>query len=598
MPLGDYQADGTRKGANVFHPEFSKEELAELHSVKVDCVGPETTEADVYDIFSRFGEVRDIYIPKEMDGFTNKPFCFVRYGREEEAQKAVAVRGAHLPGGRADVRAYLSTRHPIDKSVRPTSATSPRHQQQREPTQPSQPHYSRRPPTGPDDSSPMKARNGTQVRDERLGQPRDDECKPELFSVKVSCLAADTAPVELVRIFSVYGVVREVYIPEGAYYGFVRFGRESEAIAALAADQTTVLRGASHPMKVELSSHHRQQFRPLERRSYTAPASLSPQQQRRQADDNYDSYGTPVPPSDTLQQGRFSRPSYGDQRPANNTPRNGWSTSAAAAAAPPAERRPWRPNPARVEDLPSVDKETRDRLVSVKVDGLDEPGKYRQEVYELFSETGKVCEVYVPMARAFGSPHYMFVRYSTTEEAEASLSLNGRTVGGWPIRCSLAKRSFASPATPGPSMASGRAPPSSAPGGWSRRDPAPAPGWTEQEQQRGWRVSNPRRPAMPAEPMSRDDSRGSYRDDRYSSSTRNQGPPPPPANQQYRGHRPVLSAQDRERMFSVKVNNVGWDTTEAEIEEIFAQFGYITEIYHPRDKPFAFVRFETEEEAM
>ncbi|KAF4757559.1 hypothetical protein FOZ63_023787, partial [Perkinsus olseni] len=63
---GDYQADGTRKGANVFHPEFSKEELAELHSVKVDCVGPETTEADVYDIFSRFGEVRDIYIPKEM----------------------------------------------------------------------------------------------------------------------------------------------------------------------------------------------------------------------------------------------------------------------------------------------------------------------------------------------------------------------------------------------------------------------------------------------------------------------------------------------------------------------------------------------------
>ncbi|KAF4712109.1 hypothetical protein FOZ62_006863, partial [Perkinsus olseni] len=232
----------------------------------------------------------------------------------------------------------------------------------------------------------------------------------------VSCLAADTAPVELVRIFSVYGVVREVYIPEGAYYGFVRFGRESEAIAALAADQTTVLRGASHPMKVELSSHHRQQFRPLERRSYTAPASLSPQQQRRQADDNYDSYGTPAPPSDTLQQGRFSRPSYGDQRPANNTPRNGWSTS--AAAAPPAERRPWRPNPARVEDLPSVDKETRDRLVSVKVDGLDEPGKYRQEVYELFSETGKVCEVYVPMARAFGSPHYMFVRYSTTEEAE------------------------------------------------------------------------------------------------------------------------------------------------------------------------------------
>ncbi|KAF4718398.1 hypothetical protein FOZ63_000294, partial [Perkinsus olseni] len=325
----------------------------------------------------------------------------------------------------------------------------------------------------------------------------------------------------------------------------------------------------------------------------TTPANQMPPQAQLSASSRSPA---PAPPSDTLQQGRFSRPSYGDQRPATNTPRNGWSTS--AAAAPPAERRPWRPNPARVEDLPSVDKETRDRLVSVKVDGLDEPGKYRQDVYELFSETGKVCEVYVPMARAFGSPHYMFVRYSTTEEAEASLSLNGRTVGGWPIRCSLAKRSFAAPATPGPSMASGRAPPSSAPGGWSRRDPAPAPGWTEQEQQRGWRVSNPRRPAMPAEPMSRDDSRGSYRDDRYSSSTRNQGHPPPSANQQYRGHRPVLSAQDRERMFSVKVNNVGWDTTEAEIEEIFAQFGYITEIYHPRDKPFAFVRFETEEEAM
>lgn len=80
---GDYQEEGSRNGGNVFHPEISREELAELHSVKVvlltsssaqytcpliqvDCVGPETTEADVYGIFSRFGEVRDIYIPKEM----------------------------------------------------------------------------------------------------------------------------------------------------------------------------------------------------------------------------------------------------------------------------------------------------------------------------------------------------------------------------------------------------------------------------------------------------------------------------------------------------------------------------------------------------
>lgn len=48
---------------------------------------------------------------------------------------------------------------------------------------------------------------------------------------------------------------------------------------------------------------------------------------------------------------------------------------------------------------------------------------------------------------------------------------------------------------------------------WSRRDPAPASGWTEQEQQRGWRVSNPARPSAPVESNSRGDA--GYRTDKY-----------------------------------------------------------------------------------
>lgn len=54
----------------------------------------------------------------------------------------------------------------------------------------------------------------------------------------------------------------------------------------------------------------------------------------------------------------------------------------------------------------------------------------------------------------------------------------------------------------------------------------------------------------------------------------------------------------RSEIVPLQVNNVGWETTEAEIEGIFSDYGYITEVYHPRDKPFAFVRFETEREAM
>ncbi|EER14742.1 RNA-binding protein, putative [Perkinsus marinus ATCC 50983] len=583
---GDYQEEGSRNGGNVFHPEISREELAELHSVKVDCVGPETTEADVYGTFSRFGEVRDIYIPKEMDGVTNKPFCFVRYGSEEEAQKALTVRGVRLPGGHAEVRAQLSKKRSSDAGRRASSKL--------------------------EDRSPVKARDNVQPYDGGRRPPKEgEEGKSELFSVKVSNLAADTAPAELVHIFSIYGLVREVYIPEGVYYGFVRFGREEEAVAALGADQTTSLRGAMRPIKVELSSRNRQHFKPLERRSYTAtPFPQDEQQQQWQRERN--NYGAdtlpmsqpypssskfpstnpanPMPPRaqpspSAPQQGRFSRPSYGDSRHPAEPGQASRNTSLAAA---PAEGRVrGRPNPARVEDLPQLDRETRDRLVSVKIDGLDDPGKYRQEVYELFSEFGKVQEVYVPMARAYDHPHYMFVRYSTTEEAEASLTLNGRMVNGWPIRCGLAKRPLTS-STHGQSSVPGSS--------WSRRDPAPASGWTEQEQQRGWRVSNPARPSAPAESNSRGDA--GYRTDKYYPPTGDQGPPSSAPNQQQNAHRPVLSAQDRERMFSVKVNNVGWETTEAEIEGIFSDYGYITEVYHPRDKPFAFVRFETEREAM
>ncbi|KAF4674721.1 hypothetical protein FOL47_008771 [Perkinsus chesapeaki] len=547
---GDYRTNtatggggGKQQQGNVFHPEFSKEELAELFSVKVDAIGAETTEADVYEVFSRYGEVRDIYIPKESDGYTNKPFCFVRYGLEEEAQRSLTVHDVRLPGGRTDVRVHLSTRHPVDKGPRPRSAMPQQQPEQMPPPPPPpqqqqqpQAHYSRRPPVKLDMSPTARMAQQKSYDDSPGHHAREtnDPARPELFSLKVDCLAADTAPAELVNIFSIYGVVREVYIPEGAYYGFVRFGKESEALAALAANQTIVLRGASHPMRVELSVHNNKQlFKPLERRMYTAPSQ--PQQEQQQQ----------------------------------------W--------------RNWRLDPPRVEDLTPTDKEARDKLISVKVDGIEDATNHRQEVYEMFSEFGKVREVYVPIGRSYNPPKYMFVRYATLEEGEASLSLNGRTVGGWPIRCSIAKKLTSSSAThgalPPPSA-------STASGSWSRRPPVPtsSDGWTEQEQRRGWRVSVPARATKTEH--SRDESgysggHYSWKDHRESASYSQQRP-----------KRQVLSAQERERMFSVKVNNVGWDITEDEIEDVFSEFGYITEVYHPKDKPFAFVRYASEEEAM
>lgn len=53
---------------------------------------------DLNSIFREYGEIADIYIPRDRNGGGNRGFCFVRYYKDEDAQKALSENGKDLNG--------------------------------------------------------------------------------------------------------------------------------------------------------------------------------------------------------------------------------------------------------------------------------------------------------------------------------------------------------------------------------------------------------------------------------------------------------------------------------------------------------------------
>ncbi|CAL8072817.1 unnamed protein product [Calicophoron daubneyi] len=82
------------------HYARSPPKIEGMVSLKVDNLAYRTTIDDLRRVFSRYGEVGDIYIPRDPYTFESRGFAFVRYCTDYEADDA--IRG--MDGRRIDGR--------------------------------------------------------------------------------------------------------------------------------------------------------------------------------------------------------------------------------------------------------------------------------------------------------------------------------------------------------------------------------------------------------------------------------------------------------------------------------------------------------------
>lgn len=83
-------------------------------SLKVDNITHRTTVSQLKRLFSRYGELGDIYVPRYPDSYMTRGFAFVRYFRKRDAEEAMRK----LDGERLDGR-VLSIQ--MAKYARPNS---------------------------------------------------------------------------------------------------------------------------------------------------------------------------------------------------------------------------------------------------------------------------------------------------------------------------------------------------------------------------------------------------------------------------------------------------------------------------------------------
>ena len=104
-------ARGTREGddGEDARPRGKRPDISNLVSVKIDNVSYELREEDLRAAFEKFGDVGDVYIPKERGSYRSRGFAFVRYRSREHAEAAVSAMHETELGGR-HIRAAIAER--------------------------------------------------------------------------------------------------------------------------------------------------------------------------------------------------------------------------------------------------------------------------------------------------------------------------------------------------------------------------------------------------------------------------------------------------------------------------------------------------------
>jgi len=65
----------------------------DMFSVKIDPINDDWEVQDIKDAFGKFGDVQDVYIPRDRNTQRPRGFAFVRYEKEDEALDAVDESG-------------------------------------------------------------------------------------------------------------------------------------------------------------------------------------------------------------------------------------------------------------------------------------------------------------------------------------------------------------------------------------------------------------------------------------------------------------------------------------------------------------------------
>jgi len=104
-------ARATREGddGEDARPRGKRPDISNLVSVKIDNVSYELREEDLREAFEKFGDVGDVYIPKERGSYRARGFAFVRYHSREHAEAAVSAMHETELGGR-HIRAAIAER--------------------------------------------------------------------------------------------------------------------------------------------------------------------------------------------------------------------------------------------------------------------------------------------------------------------------------------------------------------------------------------------------------------------------------------------------------------------------------------------------------
>ncbi|EER04444.1 splicing factor,putative [Perkinsus marinus ATCC 50983] len=116
MSAGGFSKGPQQHGDPLF-PPLSREVLKTLHSVKVDGIGLNVSQAKLNELFSRYGEVMDIYIPKDNRPGLGTGYCFVRYPDIRMAEAALELDNRiTLPGCTAPFHCSLAGRRQMYES--------------------------------------------------------------------------------------------------------------------------------------------------------------------------------------------------------------------------------------------------------------------------------------------------------------------------------------------------------------------------------------------------------------------------------------------------------------------------------------------------
>jgi RNA-binding protein Musashi len=79
-------------------------DISTLHSVLVNNLPSSIVKEDLYDHFSKYGKVADVYIPRDPNSHAPKAFGFVRYHEQDHAEAALESDGMEMSGSNIGVK--------------------------------------------------------------------------------------------------------------------------------------------------------------------------------------------------------------------------------------------------------------------------------------------------------------------------------------------------------------------------------------------------------------------------------------------------------------------------------------------------------------